>query len=54
MSETLIIAILAIAVFFLLMAAKNQRKKSNEVKRRAKDHAWRRDREAWKEESREY
>ena len=42
MSDTLLIAILAIAVFYLLIAAKKQRKKSREVKRRVKDRAWRR------------
>jgi len=43
MSETLLIAILAIVVFYLLIAAKNQRKKSREVKRRIKDRVWRRE-----------
>jgi preprotein translocase subunit YajC len=43
MSETMIIAILAIVVFYLLIVAKNQRKKSREVKRRVKDRAWRRE-----------
>jgi len=42
MSETLVIAILAVIVFYLLIAAKNQRKKSREVKRRVKDRVWRR------------
>ena len=43
MSETLIIAILAIAVVYLLMMSKNLRKKSRDVKRRIKDRAWHRD-----------
>jgi hypothetical protein len=43
MSETLIIAILAIIVIYLYTIAKSQRKKSRDVKRRIKDRAWRRD-----------
>jgi hypothetical protein len=43
MSETLIIAALAIAVVYLLMMAKTQSKKYRDVKRRIKDRAWRRD-----------
>jgi hypothetical protein len=43
MSETLIIAILAIIVFYLLFQAKNQRRKSRDVKRRIKNRAWRRE-----------
>jgi DNA-binding transcriptional regulator of glucitol operon len=43
MSETLIIAILAIAVVYLLMMANTQRKRYKDAKRRIKDRAWRRD-----------
>ncbi len=43
MSETLIIAVLAIAVVYLLLMAKTQRKKYRDVKRRIKDRAWHRD-----------
>jgi preprotein translocase subunit YajC len=43
MSETLIIAVLAIAVVYLLMMANTQRKKYKDSKRRIKDRAWRRD-----------
>jgi preprotein translocase subunit YajC len=43
MSETLIIAVLAIAVVYLFMMAKSQQKKYRDVKRRVKDRAWRRD-----------
>jgi hypothetical protein len=43
MSETLIIAVLAIAVVYLLMMANNQRKKYKDTKRRIKDRAWRRE-----------
>ena len=43
MSETLIIAILAIIVFYLLILVKKQRKKSRDVKQRIKNRAWRRD-----------
>jgi hypothetical protein len=42
MSETLIIAVLAIAVVYLLLAAKSQRKKYRDVKKRIKDRAWHR------------
>jgi hypothetical protein len=42
MSETLIIAVLAIVVFYLLMMTKNLRKKSRDVKQRIKNRAWRR------------
>jgi len=43
MSETLIIAVLAIAVVYLLMMAKKQQKKYKDSKQRIKDRAWRRD-----------
>jgi preprotein translocase subunit YajC len=43
MSETLIIAVLAIAVVYLLMMANTQRKKYKDSKRRIKNRAWRRD-----------
>lgn len=43
MSETLIIAVLAIAVVYLLLMANTQRKKYKDTKRRIKDRAWRRD-----------
>jgi len=43
MSQTLIIAVLAIVIFYLLIAAKKQRKKSREVKQRVKNRAWRRE-----------
>jgi len=43
MSETLIIAVLAIAVVYLLMMGKSQQKKYRESKRRLKDRAWHRD-----------
>ena len=43
MSETLIIAVLAVAVVYLLMMAKTQQKKYRDVKRRIKDRAWHRD-----------
>jgi DNA-binding transcriptional regulator of glucitol operon len=40
MSETLIIAVLAIAVVYLLLMARTQSKKYRDVKRRIKDRAW--------------
>ena len=43
MSETLIIAVLAIAVVYLLLMARTQGKKYRDVKRRIKDRAWHRD-----------
>jgi len=43
MSETIIIAVLAIAVVYLLMMAKSQQKKYRDAKRRVKDRAWHRD-----------
>jgi len=43
MSETVIIAILAIIVVYLLFMAKNQRRKSRDVRRRIVDRAWRRE-----------
>jgi type II secretory pathway pseudopilin PulG len=43
MSETIIIAVLSVAVVYLLMMAKTQQKKYRDVKRRVKDRAWKRD-----------
>jgi hypothetical protein len=43
MSETLIIAALAIAVVYLLMMGKSQQKKYRDTKRRIKDRVWHRD-----------
>jgi DNA-binding transcriptional regulator of glucitol operon len=43
MSETLIIAVLAIAVVYLLLMARTQGKKYRDVKRRIKDRARHRD-----------
>ena len=43
MSETLIIAVLAIAVVYLLLMARTQGKKYRDAKRRIKDRAWHRD-----------
>jgi len=43
MSETLIIAVLAIAVVYLFMMGKSQQKKYHKTKRRIKDRAWHRD-----------
>jgi hypothetical protein len=43
MSQTLIIAILAIIVFYLLIMSKKLRHKSRDVKKRVKDRVWRRE-----------
>jgi hypothetical protein len=43
MSETIIIAVLLVAVVYLLMMAKTQQKKYRDVKRRVKDRVWKRD-----------
>jgi len=43
MSETILIAALAIAVVYLLMMGKSQQKKYRDAKKRIKNRAWHRD-----------